>query len=52
MTLGYGLYEGEWAYQAAHVYAERYHPAHGTGLLRESASFLADIVRFWGEYDG
>jgi hypothetical protein len=43
---------GEWAYQAARVYVERYHPAHGPGLLRESAPFLADIVRFWGEYDG
>ncbi len=38
---------GEWAYQTARVYAERYNPAHGTGLLRESAPFLADIVRFW-----
>ena len=40
---------GEWAYQTARVYAERYNPAYGTGLLRESAPFLADIVRFWGE---
>jgi hypothetical protein len=38
---------GEWAYQTARVYTERYDPAHGTGLLRESAPFLADIVRFW-----
>jgi len=43
---------GEWAYQTARVYAERYNPAHGPGLLRESAPFLADIVRFWSEYDG
>lgn len=43
---------GAWAYQTARVYAERYHPAHGAGLLRESAPFLADIVRFWGEQEG
>jgi hypothetical protein len=43
---------GEWAYQTARVYAERYNPAYGTGLLRESAPFLADIVRFWGEHEG
>jgi hypothetical protein len=43
---------GEWAYQTARVYTERYNPAHGTGLLAESAPFLADIIRFWGEHAG
>ena len=43
---------GEWAYQTARVYTERYNPAYGTGLLRESAPFLADIVRFWSGNDG
>jgi hypothetical protein len=41
---------GEWAYQTARVYAERYNPSHGAGLLAESAPFLADILRFWGGY--
>ncbi|MBM4460409.1 MAG: hypothetical protein FJ011_22045 [Chloroflexi bacterium] len=43
---------GEWAYQVARVYAERYNPAHGPGLLVESVPFLADIVRFWKEDSG
>jgi hypothetical protein len=42
---------GEWVYQTARVYAARYNPAHGAGLLAESVPFLADILRFWGGYE-
>ena len=31
----------------ARVYAERYDPRHGTGLVPESAPLVRDIAEFW-----
>ncbi len=39
-----------WGYHVGREYAERYHIYHGTGLMPESAPFLADIVNFWYHY--
>jgi hypothetical protein len=41
---------GHWAYQVAKTYTERYDSRHGTGLIRESAPLLQDIVDFWADY--
>lgn len=43
---------GYWCYVLARDYAERYHPGQGTGLTKESAAPLTDIIEFWiGEFD-
>jgi len=39
-----------WSYQMAAIYADRYNPRYGTGLLPESAPAVEDIVRFWSRY--
>ena len=39
-----------WAYRTARVYAERYNPQYGTGLIPESLPMVKDIVDFWQKY--
>jgi hypothetical protein len=38
---------GDWAYQTARHYAERYAPSEGTGLTSKSVPLLQDIAGFW-----
>jgi hypothetical protein len=38
---------GHWAYQTARLYAERYDPRHGDGLIPASAPLVQDVADFW-----
>jgi hypothetical protein len=38
---------GDWAYQTARHYAERYDSGHGTGLTPASAPLVQDVADFW-----
>jgi hypothetical protein len=40
----------DWAYRTARVYAEKYNPRYGTGLIPESLPMVKDIVEFWRKY--
>ncbi len=40
----------QWTYYMARAYVERYDPHQGTGICRESAPMLWEIVRFWDDY--
>jgi hypothetical protein len=42
----------DFAYRAARTYCERYAMRYGTGLVRESAPYLQDVIRFWKKYYG
>jgi hypothetical protein len=37
-------------YRLARIYAERYNPRYGTGLIPESAPMVEDIAEFWGRH--
>jgi len=37
-------------YHLARLYAERYNPRYGTGLIPESAPMVEDIAEFWGQH--
>jgi hypothetical protein len=43
---------GQWAYQIARDYTERYDPDHGTGLIPESAPLVQEVVDFWAQEFG
>ena len=40
----------DWGYQLARMYAERYDPRYGTGLIPDSARAMETIVDFWCRY--
>jgi hypothetical protein len=39
-----------WSYRVGRLYAERYNPRYGTGLIPESAPLIEDIALFWIKY--
>lgn len=40
-----------WAYQVARDFADRYTPGQPSGLTRNSAPFVRQIIKFWENYD-
>jgi len=39
-----------WGYRLAALYAERYDPTYGTGLIPASAPAITDIIAFWSKH--
>lgn len=44
------MHAADWGYRIARMYAERYNPRYGTGLIPDSVDAVEEIVDFWCRY--